>query len=117
MRDSDYHHTDGKCSYDASKVAVTIKKADTIKHMSKDALEQQLMKGPVKVAVEAANQVFYGYTGGIVSGTKCGTSLDHMVLAVGWKVTPEGQKYYIVENSWGSDWGNHGYINIAAQPG
>jgi len=114
MRESDYHSTDGKCAYDASKVAVTIKKTGSVKHMSEEALEQALTHGPVMVALEADTKIFQGYTGGVLNTDQCGTSVDHMVLAVGWKVTPDGQKYYVVENSWGKYWGDNGYINIAA---
>ena len=50
--------------------------------------ESQLMaaiaKGPVSVTIDASNLVFHNYTGGVISGTGCGTSLDHAVNAVGY---------------------------------
>jgi len=55
------------------------------------------------------------YTGGVVSAAQCsGTSLDHAIAAVGYG-TENGQEYYIVRNSWGSSWGESGYIRLATQ--
>ncbi len=51
---------------------------------SSDQLKAALNKGPVSVAIEADKAVFQQYTGGIISGSDCGTSLDHGVLAVGY---------------------------------
>jgi C1A family cysteine protease len=59
---------------------------------------------------------FQMYSGGILDSSKCGTSLDHAVAAVGYG-TENGVEYYIVRNSWGSSWGEHGYIRIAAKAG
>jgi len=56
------------------------------------------------------------YTGGVLDSANCGTSLDHAVEAVGYG-TMDGTDYYIVRNSWGSSWGDRGYIKIAAVDG
>ena len=42
--------------------------------------------------------------------------LDHVALAVGWEMQGD-TKYYIVQNEWGPDWGDNGYVKIAAEAG
>jgi len=65
---------------------------------------------PVSVAIEADQSGFQLYKSGVFCGT-CGTSLDHGVLAVGYG--DEGTTaYWKVKNSWGTSWGEQGYIRM-----
>lgn len=75
-------------------------------------LEAAVSTVPVSVAIEADQSAFQMYTGGILTSDACGSKLDHAVLAVGYGVD-NGQKYWKVKNSWGSSWGEAGYIRIA----
>jgi C1A family cysteine protease len=69
------------------------------------ALNQQ----PVSVAIEADQAIFQNYKSGTIT-SGCGTNLDHGVLAAGYDSTAG---YYLVKNSWGSSWGNGGYLQIS----
>jgi len=42
--------------------------------------------------------------------------LDHAVAAIGWTVM-DGQEVLIVRNSWGTWWGDNGYIYMAMDSG
>jgi C1A family cysteine protease len=63
-----------------------------------------LGKGPVSIAVDAGS--FQSYGGGVLSACS-GKSLDHGVLLVGYDGTN-----WKVKNSWGSGWGESGYIRM-----
>ena len=71
---------------------------------------------PLAVSIEADKSVFGNYKSGVLNSSKCGTSLDHAVLTVGWG-TESGQDYWLVKNSWGKTWGEAGYIKLAIVSG
>merc|ERR1712000_509126 len=52
---------------------------------------------------------FQRYSGGTIT-SGCGTNLDHGVLAVGYD---SSANYFLVKNSWGTSWGNNGYLQIS----
>ena len=77
---------------------------------SDSAMMAALAKQPVSIAIEADQKDFQLYKSGVFTGA-CGTNLDHGVLAVGYG-TLDGEDYYLVKNSWGTTWGDGGYIRL-----
>lgn len=75
--------------------------------------ESALMNGvnltPISVAVEV-NDGFRFYSKGVFDAT-CGTRLNHGITAVGYG-SEAGKPYWIVKNSWGTSWGEQGYIRL-----
>jgi C1A family cysteine protease len=63
--------------------------------------------GPIPVGIDSSSHIFDVYHGGIIHKHQCGNSVDHAVLVVGY--TPQ---YWIIKNSWGTDWGEDGYFRL-----
>ena len=79
---------------------------------SDSALMSALNKQPVSVAIEADQAAFQLYKSGVFTAS-CGTKLDHGVLAVGYGTDKSsGLDFYKVKNSWGTGWGEGGYIRL-----
>ena len=74
--------------------------------------------GPLAASIKADELVFRNYTGGIISRDSCGTDVNFAVLLVGYSTNQEGQIDYLrVKNSWGTDWGEGGYMRVAIEDG
>ncbi|KAJ6832038.1 senescence-specific cysteine protease SAG39-like [Iris pallida] len=80
------------------------------------ALLKAVSMQPVSVAIDASSYALQLYAGGVFTGY-CGTELNHAVAVVGYGTESDGTKYWIVKNSWGSSWGEDGYIRIQRDVG
>jgi len=102
------------CVYSASNIGDTISSYQDVTTGSESALETAVNKQPVSVAIDASNESFQMYSGGVYYEPACSpTSLDHGVLAVGYGTDSTGTDYWLVKNSWGTDWGMSGYIQMS----
>jgi cathepsin C len=91
---------------------------------TEEGMMRALQDGPITVALEPAMDFMY-YKSGVYSSVKSKKitppspewyKVDHAVLVVGYgvdKTGPEPKKYWLVQNSWGKDWGEDGYIRVA----
>jgi C1A family cysteine protease len=103
-----YTASDGTCKTSCERVA-KISGYNDVPAGNENSLFTQVQSGPVSIAIEADQEVFQFYSGGVFDSSACGTRLDHGVLIAGYG-TLSGKNYWIVKNSWGASWGMSGYI-------
>lgn len=107
-----YDATDGTCNKKEEAVHVAqISGYQNVPADSESALLKAVANQPVSVSIDASGADFQFYSSGVFTG-KCGTDLDHGVTAVGYATTGDGTKYWLVKNSWGTSWGEEGYIRM-----
>jgi cathepsin L len=107
-----YHATDGTCAESSCTAQVHVSGYTDITQGDTAALKEACGKhGPISIAVDATP--WQQYTGGVFTpGTyfnRCAGQLDHGVLLVGYNT---GSGYWKVKNSWGTSWGEDGYIRM-----
>lgn len=123
-----YHaHKSFRCHFKTANVGSTCSGFMDIDEGDEEALKQAVAsQGPISVAIDATQENFMLYRDGVFVDDSCRNGqedLDHGVLVVGYGTTNEtttsegGIKkphdYWIVKNSWGSSWGEKGYIRMA----
>lgn len=107
-----YQGTDDTCNTKkSSSPAATITGYEDVPANDEKALRKAVAHQPVSVAIDAGESAFQHYGGGVFTG-ECGTELDHGVTAVGYGTSSDGTKYWLVKNSWGTTWGENGYIRM-----
>jgi cathepsin L len=69
---------------------------------------------PFACAIEASHASFQLYMSGVYYESSCSsTNLNHAILTVGYGSAGTGLDYWIVKNSWGTGWGESGYIRMS----
>ncbi|GMH07286.1 hypothetical protein Nepgr_009126 [Nepenthes gracilis] len=97
-------------NYPYTGTPATITGYENVPANDEKTLQAAVAQQPVSVAIDASGVMMQLYSGGIFDEF-CGKNLNHGVTAVGYG-EETGNKYWVVKNSWGSDWGEQGYIRL-----
>jgi cathepsin L len=102
------------CQYNAANSAATMSSFKDVVSGSESGLLTAVYATPTSVAIDASQQSFQFYSGGVYNEPACSsTQLDHGVLAVGFGMYQDTTAYWLVKNSWGTSWGLNGYIMMS----
>jgi cathepsin F len=104
-----YTARDGSCKYKTNGIGAKISGYNTIAKNEKTIQSALVTTAPFSVCVDAEEWSFY--SGGVVTPNNCGRSVDHCVQLIGYDST-KAPGYWIVRNSWGTDWGLSGLIYL-----
>lgn len=116
---ADYPYTGVKGACQKTKLAhhaATVAGVRRVKPNNEVALMEAVAGQPVAVWVKVDHPDFKNFRGQGVYRGRCGRKLNHIVVVVGYGKDPAtGEKYWIVKNSWGTNWGGGGYIKMKRQ--
>jgi xylem cysteine proteinase len=80
--------------------------------MNVTQLKLAVAQQPVAIVIQAYGLHFMYYRSGVMKRLCGWQSLDHVVLIVGYDII-DGEEAWIVKNSWGTRWGEKGYIYMS----
>ncbi|KAK5581639.1 hypothetical protein RB653_001676 [Dictyostelium firmibasis] len=104
----------GRCRYNSFYSKASISSYIEIERFNENQLTHSLLKTPVSVMIDASQLSFMLYKSGVYMDQSCSsTKLNHGLLNIGFGETEDGIEYYILKNSFGSKWGNKGYIHLS----
>lgn len=112
--ESDYPYTGtvGKCLFEEKPHTGKITDYGNVFNFDEDDLEAKVQVGPVSCTIDATTSAFQLYSGGIFDDESCSeTILNHGCCCIGFG-SENGVKYWLVRNSFGTLWGERGYIRM-----
>ncbi|XP_062134745.1 cathepsin L-like [Drosophila sulfurigaster albostrigata] len=101
------------CQYNGRNIGATVQGFVMVNDKSeKYVAAATAFYGPVSVGVDSRGM--QSYKGGVYNNLKCSeTKLDHAMVVVGYGNDKSGGDYWLVKNSWGTTWGENGYIRMS----
>ena len=119
-KDYEYKAKTQNCSENVNKTNVlgsNITEYQFVLPSSIQDLKESVLKSPVAIALDANNVFFRFYKNGVIDiPTKQTDMINHAVVLVGFDYDDEGM-YWIIQNSWGKDWGDNGFCKIRVKEG
>ena len=74
-------------------------------------MQEIYQRGPIACGI-AVPQALDDYTGGVYCDDTGDMEIVHDISVIGYGVTDDGQKYWLVRNSWGTHWGENGFFRV-----
>ncbi|CAN8231865.1 unnamed protein product [Cochlearia groenlandica] len=119
MKEEDYPYTghdNTACKFDKNAIAAKVSNFSVVSADEDQIAANLVTHGPLAIAINA--MWMQTYIGGVSCPYVCSKSQDHGVLLVGFgsagyaPIRLKEKPYWIIKNSWGSMWGEHGYYKI-----
>ncbi|EGW13555.1 Cathepsin L1 [Cricetulus griseus] len=109
-----YEAQDGPCRYDPKHSAANITGFVVVPSNEEALMKAVATVGPISIGISVRLRSLLFYKSGFYYDPDCYNHYpNHSVLLVGYGEESDGQKYWLVKNSWGEEWGMDGYIKIA----
>lgn len=102
------------CDFSKSAIIATLNPSNSWTYVTQTQDEGEMATylvahGPLSVCVDASE--WSSYSSGVFLASDCTTSIDHCVEAIGYN-TAANPPYWIIRNSWGTDWGQSGFMYL-----
>jgi len=114
-----YLGEDGTCNFNPKNIGAKMTSWTMLSSNETQMAAYLYKNGPISIAVEADSWQYY--IEGVFEDPWCGTELDHGVLIVGYGTETDmfgfTIDYWIVKNSWGTTFGEQGYIFLERNVG
>lgn len=112
---SSYFGTTGSCKFNAKQQTPEVINqgyANVLVNDQQSLLEAVATIGPIAISVDATN--WGSYEEGVFDGCDYNKNIDinHAVVLVGYGTDPKYGDYWLVRNSWSTDYGENGYIRV-----
>ncbi|CAF4493800.1 unnamed protein product [Rotaria socialis] len=110
---ADYPAPTGQCIPNKCKPFAHFDIIMKLKDQNEDTMVAWIQNSTLYVGVDASQTSFQFYQTGIYTDPSCSkTTVDHVMQLVGYGKTASGDLFWICKNSWGTSWGEKGYIRI-----
>lgn len=110
--DYPYIAREQKCKAQSGTKRIGLSGYESLKQINLEGLINMLLRSPVAIGIEVERDLMF-YDSGVYTGSeKCGNELNHGIVLTGFDAT-QTPKFFTIQNSWGSDWGEKGFARIA----
>jgi cathepsin X len=100
----------GTCSYvPAAETELRYEISDYGSVVGVESMKAELRNGPIACLMYAHSDSFEDYKGGVIQDYTAYDGITHVVVVVGYGETADGMGFWVVKNSFGTNWGENGF--------